>query len=126
MPIGVPSPVPLQSFEHALDLASRSPDVTAVADALSALHKVVSLDGQPAGTLARVIEVARLRMTTTDSVMVWQVAVDLALATGDRTLRAIVVQVAAGVIEPPFSAPQDLSLWVRNAAQRALNRTPAG
>ncbi len=98
--------------------------MTAVAGALSTLHKVVSVDGQPAGMLDRVVEVARRRMTTTNSVMVWQVAVDLALATGDEPLRAVVAQTAAGEVEPCFAGARQLRLWVRSAAQRALNRSP--
>ncbi len=127
MPMPVRSRVAPEAFERALQLAWRGRDMTAVADALSTLHKIVSVDGHPRGTLDRIVEVARKRLATADSAMLWQVAVDLALATGDRRLRAMVARVAAGATEPSFSAGQHLGLWVRSAAQRALNRTaPVG
>ena len=123
MAIPVLSRFAADAFERLLQLASGGGDAPKVADALSTLHKIVSLNLQPPGTLGRVVEVARMRMATTDSPMVWQNALDLALATRDRQLRAVVARIAEGGVEPPFSARDDLRLWVRSAAQRALNRS---
>jgi hypothetical protein len=110
------------TFDRVLQVASGDRDASKVADALSTLQKIVSLDIHPPGMLDRVVEVARARMTTTDSPMVWQNALDLALTTRDRRLRGMVGQMAEGALEPPFSARRDLRLWVRSAAQRALKR----
>lgn len=113
----------VDAFDRLLQSASRGRDAPGIADALSILQKIVSLDLQPAGTLERVVTVARARMTTTDSPMVWQNALELALATRDPELRAMVEQVAQGSAQPPFSVRDELYLWVRSAALRALNRT---
>ncbi len=110
------------SFDRALQLAARGQDVTAVADALSTLYRIVSVHGHPAGSLDRIIAVARNRMATTDSAMIWQNAMDLAVSTGDEQLRTLVEQLAAGTAEPSFSTAQHLQLWVRRAARRALSR----
>ncbi len=108
------------AFDRMLELAANEADPAKTASALVTLHKIVFIDVLPPEELARVIEVARTRMSSTQAPNVWQAAVELGVATGDPQLRAMVAGIASGAARPAFFDREDLRLWVRNAAQKAL------
>jgi hypothetical protein len=114
------------AFNRVLELAANEEDAGRVANALATLHKIVFFDVLPPEDLSRVIQVAQARLASTEVPMVWQAAVELAVATRDPQLRSTVGGIASGAIQPAFSEREDLRLWVRSAAQRALGSGHAG
>lgn len=113
-----------EAFDRMLELAAREEDAVKVASALATLHKIVFLDVLPPEKLSRVAEVARTRMASTQAPMVWLAATELGVATGDPQIRWMVEGVASGAIWPAFFDREDLRLWVRTAARKALGRAP--
>jgi hypothetical protein len=112
------------AFDRVLALAANGEDAGRVANALATLHKIVFLDVLPPEELARVVEIAQARMASTQAPMIWQAAVELAVATGDAQLRSTVAGIASGALQPAFAEHKNLRFWVRSAAQRALGCAP--
>jgi hypothetical protein len=104
-----------------LDLAANG-DPTTVARALTTLHSLAVFDLLPPSDRGHVVALARAKLSDVQAPEVWLAAVELALATGDDELRAIVAAISAG--EARLSLPRgiDLHLFVRSAARRALDR----
>ena len=103
-----------------LDMADDEQDPTRVANALAKLHHVVFFKLLPPGEMPRVVAITRRYLSGTYPPIVWLAAVELAAATGDEELRAMVAGIASGALHPTFVEGADLGLWVRSAAQRAL------
>ena len=103
-----------------LEIASNEQDAARSASALFTLRRIAAFGVLPPENLGRLIQVARLRMASAQGPTVWQAALELGLATGDLQMRQTVAAVAAGAIEPAFSARDHLQLWARNAARKAL------
>jgi hypothetical protein len=49
-------------------------------------------------------------MASTQAPMIWQAAVELAVATGDAQLRSTVEGIASGAIQPAFAERENLRL----------------
>ena len=105
-----------------LDLAVNG-DPTTVARALTTLHSLVAFDLLPPEDRSGVVAVARERLCDVPTPEVWLAAVELALATGDADLRAMVAAIGAGEAQPTLPRSVDLHLFVRGAARRALHQS---
>ncbi len=105
-----------------LDLAADG-DPTTLARALTTLHSLAVFGLLPPGDRSRVVAVARASLCDVPTPEVWLAAVELALATGDAELRAMVAAIGAGEAQPALPRGVDLQNFVRSAAQRALRHS---
>jgi hypothetical protein len=110
-----------EALDGMLHRAARNEDATKVATALSALRSVVWFGLLPPEALARIVAVAGMRLTGPQAPIVWRAALLLAAATRDPRLRSRVADIASGDVQPALSHREDLRLWVRQAAQMALD-----
>ena len=115
------TPVLASLASHLLEVASDGREPAIVAKALTTLHALVFFDLLPPAERPRVVALARARVADTHDPAVWLAAVELAVATGDDQLRSMVAAVSAGAVVPALLGELDLHLFVRSAAQRALD-----
>src|SRR5512142_896322 len=111
-----------EAFERAFDAAVRESDDARVANALARLERVVSLRVLPAAALERIIDMTRARMTTAQPLIIWTACVDLAVATGDRTLCSMVSRIASGQLRPAGADDERVHRSMQKAAVCAVER----
>jgi hypothetical protein len=112
----------LASLSSRLLDAAAVGEPAAVARALTTLHSLVVFGLLPPPDRGRVVALARRWLSEGHAPEVWLSAVELALATGDEELRAMVTAIGAGEAQPSLPRDVDLHLFVRSAARRALEQ----
>ncbi len=104
-----------------VDVARNGGDPDSIANALTRLHALAFLDLLPSGDRPRIVDIVQARLSDTRCPTIWLAALELAVATGDQQLRSMVAAIGSGALQPASLDAVDVSLFVRSAAQRALN-----